>query len=199
MPDEGAITAADPAAGSSAQANEGAAGGTSGRQFSQEEVDRMIQQRVGRAEAKFSDYADLQAKAARADELETAQQTETDKLRSKAERETEKRAAAEDKASKAEERANTALKRAAVVAAAAQANAADPGDVFTLLDKSKLTLDDEGNVEGAAEAVSALLKSKPHLLRRVPGGFDGGSQGGSAAQGPGMNGLIRVAAGFGPR
>ena len=172
------------------------------KSYSPEEMERIIAQRVNKAKqadaARFADYDDLKAKAARADELEQAQQTDLDKLRTRAEREAQKRAEAEDKTSKALERAQTALMRAAVVASAAQLNAADPGDVFTLLDKSALSIDDDDTVSGADEAVAALLKAKPHLLKRTAGGFDGGRQGGPASQGQSMNERIRIAAGLGP-
>lgn len=168
------------------------------KSYSPEEIERIIAGRVNKVHQKYADYDDVKARAAKADELEQAQQTETDKLRSKAEREQEKRAAAEDKATKALERAHTALMRAAVVGAAAQANAADPNDVFTLLDKSALSIDDDDTVTGAQEAVEALLKAKPHLLKRTAGGFDGGRQGSPASAGVSMNDLIRKAAGIGP-
>jgi hypothetical protein len=195
MPEEGTESTAS-AEGTAGGSNAGTA--ATSKTYSPEEIERLIAGRVNKVRQGFSDYEDLKAKAARADELETSQQSETDKLRSKAERESEKRAAAEEKARTATERADTALMRAAVVAAAAQANAADPGDVFTLLDKSALTLNDNGDVDGAKDAVTALLKAKPHLLKRSGGGFDGGQQGGSAAQGPSMNDRIRKELGFGP-
>jgi uncharacterized protein involved in type VI secretion and phage assembly len=192
MPDEGTPAPVDVGNGS-----EGGSGGgqqTAAKAYSPEEIEKIIAGRVNKVRQSYSDYDDLKSRAARADELEQSQQTETDKLRSKAERESEKRAAAEDKASKAHVRAETALMRAAVVAAAATANAADPGDVFTLLDKSALEIDDADNVTGAKEAVDALLKAKPHLLRRTAGGFDGGRQG-APHSGTSMNDLIRRAAG----
>jgi hypothetical protein len=194
MPEEGAAPTTAPAAGAGAGPGAGA-----GKSFSQEDVDRIVSQRVARETSKYGDYSELQARAARADELEASQGTETDKLRAKAERESEKRAASDAKAAQATERANTALMRASVVAAAAQANAADPQDVFTLLDKSALTVDEDGNVDGVADAVTALLKAKPHLVRRAGGGFDGGQQGAATQDPRSMNDLLRNAAGFGQR
>jgi hypothetical protein len=197
MSEEGTTTTAAPEGGAANGAAAPAAGGSqaAARTFTQEDVDKMIGQRL----SKFSDYEALKARAAKADEFEAAQGTETDKLRTKAEREAEKRADAVKKAEEATTRANNALMRAAVVSAASQLNAADPGDVFTLLDKSELTVDeDTGDVTGAKEAVEQLLKAKPHLLKRAAGsGFDGGALGSSTTQQPDMNRLIRSAAGFG--
>lgn len=46
---------------------------------SQEDLNRIIGERVKRATSKFADYKDLQAKAAKADEYEQANQTEAEK------------------------------------------------------------------------------------------------------------------------
>jgi hypothetical protein len=193
MSEEGTTTTAAPEGG--AASGTAATSGNQPRTFTQEDVDKMIGQRL----SKFADYETLKARAAKADELEAAQGTETDKLRTKAEREAEKRAEAVKQAAEATTRANNALMRAAVVSAASQLNAADPGDVFTLLDKSELKVDEEtGDVTGAKEAVEQLLKAKPHLLKRAAGsGFDGGALGSSTTQQPDMNQRIRSAAGFG--
>lgn len=46
---------------------------------SQDDLNRIIGERVKRATAKFADYKDLQAKAAKADQYEKANQTEAEK------------------------------------------------------------------------------------------------------------------------
>lgn len=46
---------------------------------SQDDLNAVIKDRVARERAKFSDYADLKAKAAKADEYEAANQTEAEK------------------------------------------------------------------------------------------------------------------------
>lgn len=66
------------------------------------------------------------------------------------------------------------------------ANAVDPDLVFTLIDKSKLKLDDSGKLTGMEEQITALKASKPNLFptddgkcgrKNTPGGTgkDGGS------------------------
>jgi len=66
------------------------------------------------------------------------------------------------------------------------ANAVDPDLMFTLIDKSKLTLDDSGKLTGMDEQIAALKTSKPNLFpaddgkggrNKTPGGTgkDGGS------------------------
>ena len=66
------------------------------------------------------------------------------------------------------------------------ANAVDPDLVFTLIDKSKLKLDDSGKLTGMEEQITALKTSKPNLFptdggeggrKRTPGGT--GKEGGS--------------------
>lgn len=46
---------------------------------SQEELNRLIGERVARAKAKYADYDDLKAKAARLDDIEQANRSEADK------------------------------------------------------------------------------------------------------------------------
>lgn len=47
---------------------------------SQDDLNRIIGERVARAKAKFADYEDVKAKAARLDELEQASKSEADKV-----------------------------------------------------------------------------------------------------------------------
>jgi len=46
---------------------------------SQDELNKVISERIKRVEAKFGDYKDVKAKAARLDEIEQANQTEAEK------------------------------------------------------------------------------------------------------------------------
>lgn len=50
------------------------------RTFTQEEVNRLIGERVNKVNAKYADYPDLKAKAAKYDELQEASKSETEKL-----------------------------------------------------------------------------------------------------------------------
>ncbi len=43
-------------------------------------------------------------------------------------------------------------------------------DAVALIDRSNITMDDEGNVTGVAEAVEALKASKPYLFKPVSSG-----------------------------
>lgn len=157
--------------------------------FSQAEVDRIIKDRLARAKAEPpSDYADLQAKAAKLDELEAANQTELEKLLARAE-------AAEKKATEADERARNSNLRSAVTAAASQAGAVDIDAVFALLPKDAVTFGDDGQVTGADDAVKALLESKPYLVGQAappPPKPTGSADGGARGSGSGPRQLSRA-------
>lgn len=64
-----------------------AAGGQQGDQgntFTQEQLDRIVKERVYRETSKYADYEDLKAKAAKYDELEEAGKSELEKMTNKA-------------------------------------------------------------------------------------------------------------------
>lgn len=62
---------------------------------SQEELDRIIQKRIERERSRFSDYADLKAKAAQLDEIEESKKSEIEKATARADELEAKLAAAE--------------------------------------------------------------------------------------------------------
>lgn len=138
--------------------------------FTQDEVNAIL------AKSKRStppdDYEELKAAAAKLAELEAANQSELEKAQAAAQKATEERDAAL-------ERAKITTVRSAVIAAASKAGAVDPDDVFALLKKDAVTIGDDGQVTGAEEAVKALLDAKPHLVGKSPptGSADGGAQG----------------------
>lgn len=132
------------------------------RTFTQEEVDRIVQERVRRATP--ADYADLQKLKEQHDAAEEAKKSELEKAQAKA-------TAAETKAAEAIAKANRTLRRAAILAAAAAANAADADTIAVLLESSEdVTVDEDGTVKGAKKAVADLLKEKPFLAGQSGGG-----------------------------
>lgn len=169
------------------------------RTFTQQELDRIVNERVNKSKAQFKDYTDLKDKAEKFDQLQAERQTEAEKLLAAVDKANTKAQEATDREQAATKRANDTLVRAAVIAEAATAGAADPTDVFALLvDPSQVTLGDDGQVTGVKEAVKATLEAKPHLVgRAAPGGFGGGVQGGAAATEPDMSSQIRAAFGYG--
>lgn len=165
-----------------------------GREFtpitSQEKFDRIIAERLAKERAKFVDpsrfnitkdqFEDLKAKAQRLSEIEEANKSELEKER--------------DRAAKAEERANKIEAEAKEIrlSSALLAEAARPGRMIvdaeaaiSLLDRSSLKLDANGNPTNVAEAMDSLLKAKPYLVATnggTRGNADQGARGGSERQ-----------------
>lgn len=146
---------------------------------SQEQFDRMVQERIARERQKFADYEELKAKAAKLDELEQQNATELERAQ---------KAAAEAQA--AYERLQTEARetrlRAAIIAEAAKPDrkVVDPDAVVSLIDRSALEIDDAGVPTNIAEAMDSLLATKPYLVAQAPtrGSADQGARGGSKNQ-----------------
>lgn len=145
----------------------------------QDEVDRIVADRLARERKKYADYDDIKAKLA---EIEGGQTTLT------AEKEAaEKRAQeAEDLRNKALDTANRRLIKAEFKAVATTGEVRIRPDAledaFKLADISGVTVDDDGNVSGMADVVKTLVESKPFLgdqqvvSRQVGGDTNGGSR-----------------------
>lgn len=88
---------------------------------------------------------------------QAASLSETEKLQKQV-------ADAEARAKTAQAQANERLIRAEIVAKAATLKFADPADAFALIDRSKITVSDSGEVEGADELLKELAKAKPYML-----------------------------------
>lgn len=156
------------------------------KSFSQADVDRIVQERLSRAKLKPpSDYEDLKARAAKLDELEAASKSDLEKA-------LEAQRKADERATAAEARANETARRHAIEREAGKQKAADPDDVFAVLQttskyRDMVTMDDDGQVTGVEDAVKAILADKPHLVGKTStptGDGDGGSRGGGDAQKP---------------
>lgn len=154
--------------------------------FTQEELDKIVADRLAREKKKFSDYDELvkwkQEADKQADEQRKAQLSEI-------EREKEERQKAEEKAREQEQRyltlqeqfnkqtvANEFIKHATAK------NIAHIDDALTLAQNelSSITLDENGKAVGVDAIVEALVKNKPFLLgakqepRNVGGPTDNG-------------------------
>lgn len=168
--DGGAGTAGDPASGAGAPD----AGAEAPKlTMTQAELDRIIEQRVARAKPKdYDDLVKLRDKVAAAEEAEKTELTKA--------QEAEKKAKAD--AQTAIDRANGILVRAAIMVEATAQNAADADTVAALLTGTEaITVDDDGNVKGAKQAVKKLLEDKPFLVKAAAGkpGASGGEFGGN--------------------
>lgn len=104
------------------------------------------------------------------DELEAAEEERKAAQLSEVEKARKAQADAEAKAMATEERLRTAAIRSAVVLAASKANFYDPEDAFRLADLAEVQVADDGTVTGVDNALKALTKAKPHLVKTTNGG-----------------------------
>lgn len=142
--------------GGSGDAGTGTAVAT--RTFTQDDVDRIVQDRLARARnTPPADYEELKARAAKLDEIEEQSKTDLQKAQDRA-------AELERDNAAVTARANDALLRASVIAEAARRNVVDPDAAFALIDRDSLTLDGEGRPTNIADAMESLLKAKPYLV-----------------------------------
>lgn len=158
--------------------------------MTQEALDALIETRLNRDRAARAatppaDYDDLKAKAAKFDELEAANQPALERASAAATALQQERDAAIAERDAATKTARDLALRNAVTRAAVAGKAVDPDDVFALLPKDAVTIGDDGQVTGAAEAVKALLEAKPHLVgeQRMQSDDGQGQRTGSVAPG----------------
>lgn len=141
--------------------------------FTQEEIDKIVADRLAREKKKlekFADYDELKTKLSEftkaEDERKKAEMTETERLQ--AELDELKRIAqeAEESKSKTLESANKRLVKSEFKILAkdlgVRKDALD--DAFVLADMSGVEIDDEGNVTGVKEALETLKKAKAYLF-----------------------------------
>jgi hypothetical protein len=86
----------------------------------------------------------------------------------------------QDEVNKVLQMANDRLIAAEVKTASVELKIVDPDAALALMDKSKIKVDDKGNVTGVKEALDALTKAKPYLVGKATGGAWGDKQGGGA-------------------
>ena len=143
------------------------------RLFTQAEVDRIIEERLKRAEPK---YQELRQKAEAFDKLQEEKLSEL-------ERERKAREKAEKEAAERIEAANRRLIQAAVLAEATKQQAIKPEHMHRLIDLDGVTVGDDGQVTGVEEAVKAFLDANPEYVgKRAVGSADQGARKGSPTQ-----------------
>lgn len=140
----------DPQTGSGTPAGDG---GSPEKTLTQSQVDAIVQDRVQRERAKYSDYDELKAKASKVDQLEEAQKTELQKAIDRAE-------AAERERDSLKEQITTTTKRQTIMDAAIAAKSVDPAAVADLLLSRNAEVPDAG---AAKKVVEDLLKEKAYL------------------------------------
>lgn len=165
-----------------------------GKTFDQEDVNRIVQERLARERAKYDDYDDLREKAEQFEEMQEARKTELEKAQERAAKLEKENAAYEREL--AEERT-----RRTIMDAASKAGARDPDAVYRLLDTDVLERDEDGSITNADEAVQTLLEERDYLQagQQQAGSVDQGIRGGPSQEpGDQMNSWLRQAAGRAP-
>jgi len=143
-----------------------------GRTFTQDELNAVVSDRLRREREKYADYDDLKAAKARLDGIDQERLTELEKVQKRADD-------AEKERDVARQRAQDTAIRAALAMEAAKAGALHPEDAFQLADLSSITIGDNGDVQGAVEAVAALIAGKRLVLKgRGAADLDAGAGGG---------------------
>jgi len=103
--------------------------------------------------------AEKQLEAARAELSKLADEKKTE-----AERERDKRIAAEARIQEMEAKTRDAEVRHAVLLTASKLGVHDPEDAFRLIDRGELSFDDQGMPENIEEVLKDLIKRKPYLV-----------------------------------
>lgn len=154
----------------------------------QAELERILGERLSRAEKTATKVArEAYAKeqgfdnAAAMDTAIKAHKEAQEKNKTDLQKAQEAEATAKAQAQAASERAKTALIRAAFAEQAIAQNLASAEDAFRLADLSKVTVTDDGTVDGVKDAVEALVKAKPYLVKQ--GGGTSGGTGGNPPRG----------------
>lgn len=137
-----------------------------GKTFTQEEVNRIMNETKKEVRSKFADYEDLKAKAAKLAEIELSQMSEAEKLQKQLEAAQQAIARAEQDRLNALETVKQSTIRSAVVSKAAELNFENPEDAYSLLDKTGLSLNDAGQVEGVEAALKSLAETKKYLIKQ---------------------------------
>jgi hypothetical protein len=147
--------------------------------FKQEDVDRIVQERLARDRKDRPSDDEIKAlreKATKFDELDSANKTELEKERARADK-------AEADAKAAQERASKTLIEAAILTAASEAKAVKPEHLSKLIDMNGVTVGDDGQVTGVKEAIKTFLDANPEYVGNDNGGTNGNGKTGAADQG----------------
>lgn len=128
------------------------------KMLTQSQVDKLVAERLARATAKYADYAELKAKAAKHDEVIESQRSEQERA---------VEAARKEGADSVRATANAQLVAYAALALAAEIEFRSPGLAVKAVDLSKVEVSEDGVVD--ADAIRAALKelaeAEPYLVK----------------------------------
>lgn len=132
---------------------------TAGKLFSQDELNRIMAERLDRQKRQLEEQmAKDAADAAEWRKYQDGQKTEF-------QRQAEQLAAEQAARLEAQNRLQAMTIRTAVMAEAAKLNVVDPDAAYRLLDISTIRVGEAGEVLGVGEAMAALVQAKPYLIR----------------------------------
>lgn len=134
----------------------------SDKTFNQEQVDRIVQERLARQKAQFQGYDEFKTKAEQFDEMQQQQMSELEKANKRA-------ADLERELADATAARQESLLRASVVAEAAKRNVVDPDAAMALIDRTSLEFDEQGQPVNIATAMDSLLEQRPYLVAAAGG------------------------------
>lgn len=135
----------------------GGASTQSDRTFTQDQVDRIVQERLARQKAQYAGYDELKQKAEQFDKLEAERMSELEKA-------TKRAADLERELAATSQARQESVLRASVIAEAAKRNVIDPDAALALIDRASLEFDPEGNPTNVAEAMDSLLEQRTYLV-----------------------------------
>jgi len=142
------------------------------RTFTQADIDKIVKDRLAResqkTKDKYADYDELRASAVRLAAIEEANKSDEQKRDEALETAQAAQEALKSENARLAQEAKSAQIKSAVVAKAVAMDFQDPSDAYQMLDTGKLELADDGTVAGLEEALDALGKAKPYLLRQQP-------------------------------
>jgi Spy/CpxP family protein refolding chaperone len=161
-------------AGTGGGDGDGEGGGDGGQQqdgqtFTQEELDRIVKQRLERERARYADYEELKKAKEELKKLQDADLSEQEKLKKKVQELEDAQAEAERQAKTMELEVNEKLVRAEVRMAAATMQFVSPDDAYSLADLADVKVEEDGSVKGVDKALEKLAKDKPYLLKAEDG------------------------------
>ncbi|MEH7246470.1 scaffolding protein [Neobacillus niacini] len=149
---------------------------TESKTFTQEELDKIVADRLSREKKKLEKYADYDEVKTKLTEFEKFEEERKKAEMTVQERLEAEKAEADKRAQESEERANKALEQAnkRLLKAEFRLLAKELGvrkdaldDAFVLADMTSVEVDEEGNVLGVKEALETLKKAKAYLFGGV--------------------------------
>lgn len=138
-------------------ANDGKQSEAEAKTFTQTEIDRIIAARLEQERKKYADYDTVKAELAK---LKTPAQTPAPEANA------DQRLTALEAQSQTLAKRNQELTIEAAIVKQAAAIGLDPAAAAKLVDTSKLTVGEDGNVAGLEDAVKAVAEQYPGLLAR---------------------------------